>query len=103
MKLENVDAQLQEIAEYITESGLSFSGAEFEHMPTGEDFVVTVSRKNFATNHDKLVVLLSKLIEPAGMYSQMLRNHPRMAFMANKIENDVNDTINLLKELGHEI
>lgn len=47
----DIDKELQSIADKITEYGLNYGGALFEHNETGEEFVITVTKANHM--HDK--------------------------------------------------
>lgn len=58
------DEHLQAIADNVTEEGLRFFGAEFEHLDTGESFTVTVSKTSAIRElNDRVKILEAALAD----------------------------------------
>lgn len=101
MKMGDYFGELSLCGDCIEDESFHYATTSCEYKVNGVDAGEAICHT--VNNNDKLVEALSRLIEPAGMYSQLLRNHPRMATEADKVEMDARNALKLLKELGHEI
>lgn len=74
----NIDAELQSIADKLTEDGLNYGGSLFERDSSGEEFVVTVTKSNFMhelkDTNQKLFGILKAVVDDIDCYGEMLPN-----------------------------
>ena len=59
------ETHLQALAEHVTEEGLNFVGAEFDHLETGESFTVTVAKTSTVKELNDRVKLLEDALSQA--------------------------------------
>ena len=71
-----LDSLLQGIAEDITNEGLNYTGAEFEHIETGELFSITVAKESAERKlTERIKELETHLSRMTNFYGIELREH----------------------------
>lgn len=81
------ETHLQSLAEHVTEEGLNFVGAEFDHLETGESFTVTVAKTSTVKElNDRAKLLESVLFKHKRFCEEVLSGYEATNFYKETVE-----------------